>query len=113
MIATEMDPDTHCAAIVISTSDDPQARQLSTIVMNSSLVLDVLNSGDFSMKKMTRIASDALRSVLYIFLCFKLLMDGLRGRAAELAAADLKKGVRGNAAAQDHSGNGGSKDAKV
>jgi len=62
-IATEMDPYTHCAAIVISTSDDPQARQLSTIVTNSSLVLDVLSSGDFSTKKIARIASDALRCV--------------------------------------------------
>ena len=63
-IATQMDPDTHCAAIIISTSDDPQARQLSTIVTNSALVLDVLKSGEFSMKKITRVASNAIRFVL-------------------------------------------------
>jgi len=99
-IATQMDPDTHCAAIVISTSDDPQARQLSTIVTNSALILDVLKSGEFSVKKITRVASDAIRYVLLSSFLFNLLTGRLRGRAAELSAVNFKKGGRGNALAQ-------------
>ena len=99
-IATEMDPYTHCAAIVISTSDDPQARQLSTIVTNSSLVLDVLNAGDFSIKKITRVASDALRyALLFRFVDFQHLIFLPRGRAADLATAGFKKS-KGNASRQ-------------
>src|SRR6266700_3485065 len=107
-IATQMDPDTHCAAIIISTSDDPQARQLSTIVTNSALVLDVLKSGEFSVKKITRVASDAIRFALLSSFLFNLLTERLRGRAAELAAINFKKGRRGNApvrlGAQNHFG---------
>ena len=98
-----MDPYTHCAAIIISTSDDPQARQLSTIVTNSSLVLDVLNAGDFSIKKITRVASDALRyALLFRFVDFQyliFLLCVLRGRAADLATAGFKK-TKGNASKQ-------------
>ena len=63
-----MDPHTHCAAIIISTSDDPQARQLSGVVTNSSLIVDLLDLGEFNIKKITRIASDLLRWVLFRYL---------------------------------------------
>ena len=102
-IATKMDPYTHCATIVISTSDDPQAHQLSTIVTNSSLVLDILNARDFSIKKITRVASDALRyASLFRFIDFQyliFLLCMLRGRVADLAAAAFKKS-KGNAPGQ-------------
>ena len=110
-IATEMDPYTHCAAIIISTSDDPQARQLSTIVTNLSLVLDVLNAGDFSIKKITRVASDALRYALLLrFIDFPYSII-LRGRAADLATAGFKKS-KGNASKQRNEREAGPQDPK-
>ena len=114
MVATEMDPYTHCAAIIIITSDDPQAHQLSTIVTNSLLVLDMLSSGDFSTKKIARIASNVLRYVLlhrsigFHYLTFLLLF---RGRATDLAAADFKKS-KGSASKQCNEDQGHPQDPK-
>ena len=61
MTATELDPLTHCAAICISTSTDPHARQQSAIIMNSSIILDLIKSGDFDIKKIVNIAEDVIR----------------------------------------------------
>lgn len=60
-VATQLDPHTHVAAICISTSDDPHVRQLSSLVMDSSLFLAIVEKGDFNVKKFINTMSDLLR----------------------------------------------------
>jgi hypothetical protein len=60
-MATQLDPFTHVACICISTSNDPHARQMSSLVTDSSLFLSVLESGDFDAKKFINTMSDLLR----------------------------------------------------
>jgi len=60
-VATQLDPHTHVAAICISTSDNPHARQLSSLVTDSSLFLGVAEKGDFNVKKFINTMSDLLR----------------------------------------------------
>lgn len=60
-VATQLDPYTHVAAICISTSEDPHARQLSSMVTDSSLFLNVAEKGDFNVKKFINTMSDLLR----------------------------------------------------
>ena len=60
-VATQLDPHTHMAAICISTSDDPHARQLSSLVTDSSLFLGFMEKGDFDVKKFINTMSDLLR----------------------------------------------------
>lgn len=95
IIATKIDPYTYCAAIIISTSNNPQPCQLSTIVTNLSLILDIFNLGNFSIKMITRITSDTFRYVFLLklvnFLYLIFLLCVLRGKAVDLVAVDLKK----------------------
>ena len=76
-------------------------------------MLDVLSSGDFSTKKITRVASDALRyGPLHRIIDFHYLILLLfRGRAADLAAADFKKS-KGSAPKQRNEDKGQPQDPK-
>jgi len=76
-------------------------------------VLDVLSLGDFSTKKITRVAGDALRyGLLHRIIDFHYLILLLfRGRAADLAAADFKKS-KGSAPKQRNEDKGQPQDPK-
>ena len=60
-MATKLDPFTYVASICISTSDDPYVQQMSLLVMDSSLFLSMVESGDFDAKKFINTMSDLLR----------------------------------------------------
>lgn len=74
-MATVLDPHTHVAAICISTSDDPHARQLSSLVTDSSLFLSVVEKGDFDVKKFTNTMADLLRLVFINHIAFVVYKD--------------------------------------
>jgi len=60
-MATQIDPHTHVAAFCVSTSDDPHARQLTSLVTDSSLILEVIEQGDFDAKAFLAIMADLVR----------------------------------------------------
>jgi len=61
MVAMQLDPHTHVAAVCISTSSDPYARQMSSVVTSSSVMLDLMKGGEFDVKKVVTMISDIVR----------------------------------------------------